>query len=124
VRTGLGVSGFVWEIAIDCNEYHTLPRDLLEVNQLIEQWTAFGLPLVVLLSAPTGVPNRLTQPVRFPEDYLTELIELFQQHPAIQGVLWQQLVDNSEQHDGLFDEQSKPKPIYGTLEKLWNVPNG
>ena len=124
VRTDLGVSGFVWEIAIDCNEYHTLPRDLLEVNHLIEQWTAFGLPLVVLLSAPTGVPNRLTQPVRFPEDYLTELIELFQQHPAIQGVLWQQLVDNSEQHDGLFDEQSKPKPIYGTLEKLWNVPNG
>ena len=119
-RSDLGISGFALEMNIACEPDRTLPRDLLELNCLIEQWTAFGLPLVVVLGAATTHKVAASAERRwFSEDYLQEVIILLQRHSAIQGIVWGHLRDSSEWPAGLFDSAGSPKPILRSLETFW-----
>jgi|694.fasta_scaffold01655_21 hypothetical protein len=53
IRADLGLSGIGLEINHNYWPGGSLPRDLLEFNRLIDQWSLLGLPLMFLLRQPT-----------------------------------------------------------------------
>jgi hypothetical protein len=52
VRADLGLSGVGLEINHNYWPAGTLPRDLLEFNRLVDQWSLLGLPLMLLMRQP------------------------------------------------------------------------
>ncbi|MFN9957685.1 MAG: hypothetical protein ACK55I_31655, partial [bacterium] len=52
IRADLGLSGIGLEINHNYWPGGSLPRDLLEFNRLIDQWSLLGLPLMFLLRQP------------------------------------------------------------------------
>jgi hypothetical protein len=118
VRSGLGVSGFALEMNWACDAGRTLPRDLLELNRLLEKWSHFGLPLVMILSMPT--PTQLDGATRVLRRDLQDVLGLLQQKPAVQGIIWNELVDQPAWTAGLLEVQGKPKEIWHLLRQTWN----
>jgi hypothetical protein len=54
VRADLGVAGVGLEVNLGCGTGCTYVRDLLEINDFIDVWGLLGLPLIVMLSVPSG----------------------------------------------------------------------
>lgn len=52
IRADLGLSGVGLEVNHNYWPNGTLPRDLLEFNRLIDQWSLLGLPLMLLMRQP------------------------------------------------------------------------
>jgi len=120
VRAGIGVSGFALEMNLGCETGYTMPRDLLELNRLVDQWSALGLPLVVILSAPVPVISAKSAATQVSS--VREFIELLQHKPAIQGIIWSQVDDAKERPAGVLTAEAKPKPILAELTRLWSPP--
>jgi hypothetical protein len=119
VRSGLSISGFVLEMDFACEAGRTLPRDLLEINRLVEQWTHLGLPLVITLALPTPAE---TSPGDSPtRRYVQDVLRLLQQKPSVQGIIWGELMDRPDWPAGLLDAQGGPKPIWRSLRELWKL---
>jgi hypothetical protein len=117
VRSGLNVSGFVLEMDLACDVGRTLPRDLLELNRLVEQWSHLGLPLVFTLTLPTGPqPGEGESAMR---RYVQDVLRLLQQKSSIQGIIWGELVDRPEWPAGLLQANGEPKAIWRSLRELW-----
>lgn len=55
IRADLGLSGIGLEINHGYWPNGSLPRDLLEFNRLVDQWSLLGLPLMVLLRQPLSL---------------------------------------------------------------------
>jgi hypothetical protein len=143
LRAELGVSG----IALDMNFNYwpggTLPRDLIDVSDLIDQWSLLGIPLVVSLTAPhqlTSDPKAYARysvvgSWRFPSlatndrtesspDVASYVLEVFQMLLAkhnVQGIFWNQLADRVRHpypHAGLIDMLGQPRPLLEGLYQL------
>jgi|688.fasta_scaffold02258_8 hypothetical protein len=52
IRADLGLSGIGLEVNHNYWPKGTLPRDLLEFNRLVDQWSLLGLPLMLLMRQP------------------------------------------------------------------------
>ena len=118
VRSGLGVSGFALEMNWACDTGRTLPRDLLELDRLLEQWSQFGLPLVIILSMPTPAKwDDSSFPLR---RELQDILGLLQQKPAVQGIVWNELLDQPDWSAGLVTEQGETKALWRLLRDAWN----
>ncbi len=120
VRSGLGVSGFALEMNWDCDAGRTLPRDLLELTRLVEKWSHFGLPLVIVLSTPT--PLKLDDSTSLWQRNLLDVLGILQQKPAIQGIIWNELRDRPNWHAGLLQAQGQAKDVWKLLHQTWNRP--
>ncbi len=114
VRGDLGLSAIGLHIEIDCNSQSTLPRDLLEFNRMIENWSILGLPLVVFLSVPNSPEGNLENGLQM--DYVKHLLQLFTSKSAIHGVVWDPLVDVQPQGCGLLSETGEAKQILGCFQ--------
>jgi hypothetical protein len=122
VRSDLGVSGFALEMQLDSDAGRTLPRDLLELNRLVDLWSQFGLPLVVVVSLPMLAADQ--QVTALPLRRLQELVTLLQYKPAVQGIIWGELLDRSDWPAGLLQAGGKPKSLWRRVHELWQRPSG
>jgi hypothetical protein len=53
VRADLGLSGLGLELNLNYWPYGSLPRDLIDLSDLVDHWNVLGLPLLVQLSTPS-----------------------------------------------------------------------
>ena len=136
VRADLGIAGIGLELNYGYWPGGTLPRDLLEVNRLLDHWSHLGLPLIILLTIPSSAEpdanaRRPSPPMeqgfrgglslQTQHEYAKELVPMLVAKQCVHGVIWNQL-DDAQPHDfphgGLFDGQHQPKPGFDALVKL------
>ena len=91
-----------------------MPRDLLEFNRMVENWSILGLPLVVFLSVPTTADGQLHNGLQM--DYVKHLLQLFTSKSSIHGVVWDPLVDIPPHCSGLLTETGQSKSILGCFQ--------
>ncbi len=133
IRAELGVSGFGLEINLGYWPDGTLPRDPLEISRLVDRWSSLGLPLVLILTLPSSglaEPSEDRSIIAFGGQKCSfetqakiahEIVEVCLAKPAVQGVIWNQLVDNDSAvypNAGLFTSDVEPKPILEQLRLL------
>lgn len=135
IRADLGVAGLGVEINLGYASEGTLPRDAIAINQQIDRWSMFGLPLIVMLTAPSaagedpsalakckpmggrgGVPDLGSQC-----EVAQRLVPLLLAKQSVQGIFWNQLSDarpHDFPHGGLIDAQGNIKPVVGALAAI------
>jgi hypothetical protein len=135
IRADLGVAGLALEINLGYMPEGTLSRDLIAINQQIDRWSMFGLPLIILLTAPSaatadptalakckclggraGVPDLGSQC-----EVAQRLVPLLLAKQSVQGVFWNQLQDarpHDYPHGGLIDAAGNIKPTVGALAAI------
>lgn len=135
VRADLGVAGLALEINLGYANEGTLPRDLIAINQQIDRWSLFGLPLIVLLTAPsaaTADPTALAKckclggrgaipDIASQVEIAQRLVPLLLAKQSVQGILWNQLQDarpHDYPHGGLIDHNGNIKPTVGALAAI------
>lgn len=133
LRADLGLAGFGLEINLGYAPDGTLPRDVLEISRLIDRWTSLGLPLVILLSIPSGQPQDSDSGNQVIPFGASEIDPIIQAHlaneltraclakPAVQGVIWNQLVDGDVAlfpNGGLFTKDGEAKPVLNALREI------
>lgn len=135
VRADLGVAGIGLEINLGYAGEGTLPRDAVAINQQIDRWSMFGLPLIVLLTAPSAAvddPASLAKckplggrggsPDLGSQCELAQrLVPLLLAKQSVQGVFWNQLSDarpHDFPHGGLIDAAGNIKPTVGSLAAI------
>jgi hypothetical protein len=136
VRADLGISGFGLEINAGAWPRGSAHRPVFEYGRLIDQWSQLGLPLMMLISAPSSdAPDPLALPTIHPEPiqmasgaqldpqlaWARLVAPLLASRPSVQVVVWNQLSDNEPHefpHAGLIDSKGKPKPTLAMLRDL------
>lgn len=135
VRADLGIAGLGVELNLGF-AHGSLPRDLLQIEARVDQWSGLGVPLFVLLTSPScsqADPLAQFQPrsrsvgsanghsPRSQSDYAGHLVPVLLAKPAVQGVFWNQTRD-AIPHEfacgGLFTPDDQPKPILDTLARI------
>ncbi len=136
VRSEVGVTGLGLELNIGYHPGGSYLRDPLDVSQLIDYWSALGLPLHVSLTIPSG--STLDSQARNPstplasafpggwstavQQQLTEAyLPVLLSKPSVRSVVWNQLRDAQPHpypHGGLFDAKERPKAALGVIAAL------
>jgi hypothetical protein len=57
IRADLGLSGLGLEINLNCWPNGSLPRDLVDVSDLIDHWNILGLPLMAIVTNPSTLQH-------------------------------------------------------------------
>lgn len=143
VRAELGISGIGLELNCGFWPYGSMPKDLIEISDLIDRWSILGMPLIGMIAAPHSLapdPNASSKiqlvsnwkfaPEQFGSeaDYCRKLpphgLEIFQMllaKPNIYGMFWSNC-DDSEPHSfpnsGVFDHQGVPRNLLHALKQL------
>jgi len=133
-RADIGLAGIGLEMNLGFWPGGSLPRDLLEIGQLIDQWSLLGLPLIPMLTIPSGCdadglanqPSSL--PVRSASDefpsmdsqkrLIDQLLPMLVAKQSVQAIVWNQVFDSVSHkfpHGGLFDGASRPKPSLSSV---------
>jgi hypothetical protein len=129
VRAELGLAGIGLELNLGYWPDGSLPRDLLEIGQLIDQWSQLGLPLIPVISIPSGcdadplASQATARPVRSvagdcpsmdgQKRLIEQLLPMLTAKQSVQAIVWNQVFDSADHrfaHGGLFDASSRPKP--------------
>ena len=129
VRAELGLAGIGLELNLGYWPDGSLPRDLLEIGQLIDQWSQLGLPLIPMISIPSGCDDdplasqSTARPVRSvagdcpsidsQKRLIEQLLPMLTAKQSVQAIVWNQVFDSADHrfaHGGLFDASSRPKP--------------
>lgn len=136
VRADLGIAGIGLEINFAYWPGGTLPRELLEINRLLDYWSHLGLPLIIILTIPSSAEpdphaRRTARAVEsaFPQGLTPDtqqhladrLISMLLSKQCVHAVIWNQLSDSTPHdfpHGGLFDQQQQPKPVLELLAQL------
>ena len=136
IRAGLRVSAVELEIRPGVLPRGSLPRDLLDAYRLINLYGLLGVPLEILLSAPSGAS---ADPKSFPSqslwlaeastppslesqaDWGAAFAALALSTPHVRAVTWDHWMDN-EPHlvplGGLVDAEGHAKPLLARLRTL------
>ncbi len=136
VRADLGISGFGLEINAGFHPGGSQHRPAFEYDRLIEQWSQFGLPLMLQLStASSAQPDALASrgievtPPIFSGDTTADqqhawagaLLPLLLSRSSVQVVMWNPLTD-ATQHEfpnaGLYDAKQQAKPVLHLMRDL------
>jgi len=132
VRADLGISGFSLNMNVGYRPGGSGPRPSFEFGRMLDQWSVWGLPLMVNLStASSAAADPLAKQgieVDFQEaspesqrDWAASVLPLLLARPTVQVVIWDQLTDSVAHrfpHAGLFDAQQQPKPIVALMRDL------
>ncbi len=112
IRADLGLSGLGLEFNMNYWPHGTLPRDLIDLGDLIDHWAMLGLPLMATVNVPAhdrpdpkanskaGLVTHWKYPpinpayasstaTGFPPSEI-EMIELFLAKPNVHGIIWSQ----------------------------------
>lgn len=136
VRADLGLAGLGLEVNLGYWPGGTLPRDLLEFSKQIDRWTQFGLPLLIVLTVPSGAaadalaqvgtqalqggPPGALSPLG-QKQIAERLMPMLLAKTAVQGIVWNQLDDGMPHefpHGGLIDAAGRTKPAWELLAQL------
>lgn len=133
VRADLGVSGFGLEINAGYHPGGSAHRATFELGRLLDQWSIWGLPLMVNLSTASGATAdpaaRLTTEVDLASkqaedpqhEWASSVLPLLLARSTVQVVLWNQLGDHVPHefpNAGLFDAQGQAKPTLAFMRDL------
>ena len=134
VRADLGVSGFGLELNVGYQPGGSGLRPTFEIGRLLDQWSVWGLPLMVTLSAPSS--GKADQHARQAVDvdltmgssetdpqhrWAGSVLPLLIARATVQIVLWNQLSDSAPHefpNGGLFDHKGQPKPTLRLMRDL------
>lgn len=133
VRADLGISGFGLEINAGFSPGGTGHRATFELGRLLDQWSIWGLPLMMSVTTPSSsaadANARLSPEIHLASEtaadpqreWAASVLPLLLARSAVQVVVWNQLSDN-HQHDfpnaGLFDQRNQAKPTLGLIRDL------
>lgn len=133
IRADLGVSGFGIEINSGFFPGGSGHRAAFEFGRLLDQWSAWGLPLMVSLStANTATKDPLARSKASTEfanaraddaqrHWADSILPLLLSRNTVQVILWNQLTD-SLPHEfpnaGLFDANEQAKPTLEIIREL------
>ncbi len=142
-RTDLGLSGLGVEINIGYSPGGSFPRDLVEISDLVDQWSILELPLMAMLVAPNdsqsdaqafskyGLVSQWKTPVIEPLEATgsatgqapngLDLFQVLLAKPNIHGIVWNQLcekVPHPFPNSGLVQAQGNPRPLFEALARL------
>jgi hypothetical protein len=134
VRAEIGLAGIALEMNLGYWPAGSLPRDLLEIGRLVDQWSLLGLPLIPLLCIPSGAgPDplaspRVGRPLGFSSGqipsfanqkwWVDQLLPILIAKQSVQAVVWNQVFDSVPHrfaHGGLFDAGCRPKPSLSSI---------
>ncbi|MCA9229439.1 MAG: endo-1,4-beta-xylanase, partial [Planctomycetales bacterium] len=132
VRADLGISGFGLDINIGYRPNGSGFRPTFEFGRLLDQWSLWGLPLMINLSTPSSADEdvlaRQGIEVDFANaspasqrDWAASILPLLLARSTVQVILWNQLSDGVAHefpHAGLFDAQQQPKPVVALMRDL------
>jgi hypothetical protein len=137
VRADLGVAALGLEINYGYWPGGTYPRDLVEINEHVDFWSLLGLPLIVQLTVPSGLPAqpaagpemRRALDSMFPEGlspnsqkrFVERLLPMLVAKQCVQAVVWNHTFDSAPglyPSAGLFDAADRPKPALSSLIAL------
>ncbi len=132
LRAELGLTGFGLEINYGYQPGGTAPRNILQINEMIDTWSQLGLPLVVELTAPAGsspdpmatFETAVVDEVQSGDHYrfiFEEVVPLLLAKPSVHAIIWNQLDDRVPHrfpNGGLFDINGAPRPILDKLKAL------
>jgi GH35 family endo-1,4-beta-xylanase len=135
VRADIGLDYLTLEINLGYASEATHLRDSLDFIRQIDRWSSLGLPLFITLTIPSSADPDLQaraklQPLRASGGeslsqrharYIEQLTPLLLAKPAVQGIVWNQLLDSAPHefpHSGLFDAANQPKPIASSLKEV------
>lgn len=134
LRADLGVAGIGLEMNLGYWPGGTLPRDILEISDHIDQWSVLGMPLVLLLTLPSsdsddplasekaGVPLASAQDgglsMESQKLQVERLTNVLLAKQSVQALVWNQVFDSMPHeyaHAGMFDTSCRPKPSLSSL---------
>jgi len=133
VRADLGISGFGLEINAGYFPGGSGHRATFELGRLLDQWSTWGLPLMINLStasAATTDPlakstaeielasHQAADPQR---EWAASVLPLLLARSTVQVILWNQLNDglpHEYPHAGLFDAGQQAKPALALMRDL------
>jgi hypothetical protein len=136
VRADLGLVGVGLEIAEGYWPYGSFHRHALAHSRLLDQWSSLGMPLVLLLAAPSLPapdslalrPNAVADAQASSDDlearqsaWIEEIVLLALAKNSVQVVVWNQLDDSARHelpHGGLFNRDGTPKPALDALRRV------
>lgn len=136
VRSDLGIAGLGLEINFGYLQRGSWPRDLLEINRLIDHWSALGLPLLLFLTAPSGLSGdpQATEPTgvieqlgstgptaEWQKQFVERCVPFLLGKQAVHSIVWNQLRDDVPHdfaHGGLFDAEGVRKPAMESLADI------
>ncbi len=137
IRAELGLSGIGLELNLGYWPDGSLPRDVLEIGQLIDSWSLLGLPLIPILSIPSACETDVlasrsaARPIRSlrsdcpsmdsQKRWVERLLPTLLAKQSVQAIVWNQVLDSTSHrfaHGGLFDAGSKPKPSLSSIIAL------
>jgi hypothetical protein len=136
VRGELGLAGIGIEMHYGYWPGGTLPRDPLDVSRQLDRWSQLGVPLMVLLSAPSAQgpdPAALHPSQPLPDlaprpadavwqaslvEWLSPLIVAKQSVQAFAWSAWQDELPHEWSHSGLIDAKARPKAALQALMDL------
>jgi hypothetical protein len=136
VRADLGISGFALEVNAGFDPGGSIHRPTFEWGRLLDQWSLWGLPLMICLSTasdttrdptarknidvslPTGMGQSDVDPQRH---WAGSVLPMLLARSAVQVVVWNQISDGEPHefpHAGLFDAKHQPKPTLDLMRDL------
>lgn len=144
LRADLGLSGIGLEMNFSYSPGGSLPRDLIDVSDLIDQWSILGVPLVAFVTAPFGSSHdlqshlkyRLVSDWKFPSSngesnlstqvtssgaYALETIQMLLAKQNVHGIFWNQHSDRESHayaNAGIIDSNGNPRPLLAGLSQL------
>ena len=136
VRADLGVSGFGLEINAGFHPGGTSHRPVFEIGRLLDQWSMWGLPLMISLCTPSSseadpraqkgvqiIPNSAlpADGVDPQRRWADSILPLLLARSTVQVILWSQLSDKLPHefpHGGLYDAEGSAKPTLELMSDL------
>jgi glycosyl hydrolase family 10 len=133
VRGELGLAGVGLEIHYGYWPGGTLPRDGLELSRQLDRWTQIGVPLMVLLSAPSSMgADKLARHPSHPlvdlraggvnaawqQQIIQRLLPVLLAKSPVQAIVWQDFQENQPHElacSGLLDAAGHVRPGLQTM---------
>ena len=134
LRQGLSVGFIGLDINLDYWPNGSMLRDPLQWIDLVDVWSQLGLPLILNLKIPTGLPNvadpkvdrevnrtpsNLTDQNRI--EFLETVLSVMIARPSVHGVIWPQWQDGDDRRypgGGLVDADGNEKPVLELIRRL------
>ncbi len=140
LRADLGLSGIGLEMNFNHYPGGSLPRDLIDVSDLIDQWAVLGVPLVVSVTTThcfeedTGAyskyamvsdwklpSSRIDTQSSLSATYALEIVQMLLAKQNVHGIFWNQHSDRNKHiysNAGLIDSNGNPRPLLDGLTQL------
>lgn len=121
VRAELGINGIGIDLNFGDSAVECTPRDFLELNQMLNQWSALELPLVLGVSIATADRKEDEQ---FPDGFWDDnaamrMLKVLRSKPSVQALFWNQMVDGTGQRaGGILNSTGSPKQLLSQLRTL------